>query len=162
MNTIRIRHNFESAHRLPHLGGKCQSLHGHSWWAEVTLAGPVDRSGILVDFGQVKADLRTWIDLHLDHGAMLGAGDPLLPHLEAEGSKVFRFGAQSGTDSQDLARDLHWPTVENVAVLIARYASIVLANGDAVDIERPVRAERLHVACVRVQETHANSAEWRR
>lgn len=93
MNLVKVRHNFESAHRLPQLGGKCTNLHGHSWWAEVTVAGKLDARGIVVDFGVLKKSLRDWIDTHLDHGTMLGEADPLVPALIADGTKLFRFGS---------------------------------------------------------------------
>jgi 6-pyruvoyltetrahydropterin/6-carboxytetrahydropterin synthase len=30
-SSVTIRHSFEAGHRLAHIPGKCQSLHGHSW-----------------------------------------------------------------------------------------------------------------------------------
>lgn len=128
--TVTVRHNFETAHRLPFLGGKCTSLHGHSWWAEVTVGGDVDDDGILVDFAALKRGLREWIDTYLDHGAMLGASDPLVGALEAAGSKTFVFGWPgavdwTGGDPWD-GRALAWPTVENVAELLRRVTSTLL------------------------------------
>jgi 6-pyruvoyl tetrahydropterin synthase/QueD family protein len=76
-STVTVRHNFETAHRLPRLGGKCTNLHGHSWWVEVTFEGTPSRDGVIADFGALKHALRAWVDGHLDHGAMLGVGDPL-------------------------------------------------------------------------------------
>jgi 6-pyruvoyltetrahydropterin/6-carboxytetrahydropterin synthase len=136
---VTVRHNFETAHRLPHLPGKCQALHGHSWWAEVTVAAPaLSPDGLVVEFGPLKKQLRAWIDEHLDHGAMLGAADPLLPVLRAHGSKVYEIE--------------EWPTVEATAELLAHVAQAVL--------EDLVRAEGAHVSRVHVAETHVNAATW--
>lgn len=147
---VTVRHNFETAHRLPTLGGKCTSLHGHSWWAEVTVAGPQDRTGCVIEFGHLKRDLRSWIDQYLDHGTMLGVGDPLLPYLVDAGCKVYRFGSESpATFAEVPAMDMHWPTVENVAVLLARVSAAM--------VEALAPAAR--VAGVRVTETHVNAAE---
>lgn len=137
-HTVSVRHNFETAHRLPHLSGKCESLHGHSWWAEFTVTAPELAAGTVVEFGAFKRELRAWIDQHLDHGTMLGPGDPLLPVLRAENCKVYEVEG--------------WPTVENVAELLALVAADVLTD--------LVRAPGAHVSRVRVSETHVNAATW--
>jgi 6-pyruvoyltetrahydropterin/6-carboxytetrahydropterin synthase len=138
MHEISVSHNFETAHRLPHLPGKCQSLHGHSWWCHVTVSGPELAAGTLVEFGAFKAALRTWIDRELDHGTMLGPDDPLAPLLIAHGCKVHEVPG--------------WPTVENVAEMIAAVA--------ADQLMRLVTAPGCRVTRVRVTETHVNEAAW--
>jgi 6-pyruvoyltetrahydropterin/6-carboxytetrahydropterin synthase len=139
MHEVTISHNFETAHRLPHLEGKCKSLHGHSWWCEVTVSAPrLSAGGVLVEFGLLKAGIRSWIDTHLDHGTMLGPDDPLVPLLQAEGCKV-----QLVTP---------WPTVEDVAVMIAKEGQRVL--------EELVRAPDAVVTRCVVRETHVNEAAW--
>ncbi|MFE5027904.1 6-pyruvoyl tetrahydropterin synthase family protein [Streptomyces sp. NPDC056656] len=137
-HAITVRHNFETAHRLPHLPGKCVSLHGHSWWAEITVAAPELTGGLVVEFGPFKHAVRTWIDEHLDHGVMLGADDPLLPILRSHGCKTY---AMPG-----------WPTVENTASLLATIAGTALDD--------LAHAPGAAVARVHVQETHVNSALW--
>jgi 6-pyruvoyltetrahydropterin/6-carboxytetrahydropterin synthase len=73
---VTIRHNFETAHRLPHLPGKCQSLHGHSWWAEVTVAASeLSRGGLVVEFGALKKEV---------------AGDILFDLVRAPGAYISR------------------------------------------------------------------------
>lgn len=139
-HAVTVRHNFETAHRLPHLVGKCQSLHGHSWVAEVTVTGPELAAGVLVEFGRWKAALRKWIDTHLDHGTMLSPTDPLVPVLVAHGCKVYTVEG--------------YPTVENVAALIAHQASNMLL------IDVPVAAPHVEVTTVRIQETAVNEAAW--
>lgn len=135
---VTVRHNFETGHRLPNLPGKCESLHGHSWWTEVAVEAPaLPLGGIVVEFGPFKQRLRKWIDTHLDHGLMLGPDDPLLPLLTPFG-KVYPV--------------LGWPTVENVAALIAGVAQDALQD--------LVRATGARVASVRVEETHVNAATW--
>lgn len=138
--SVTVRHNFETAHRLPHLSGKCESLHGHSWWTEVTVEAPYS-PGVVVEFGPFKNAVRTWIDENLDHGAMLGHEDPLAKTLSAHG-KVFEFSPRYGS----------WPTVENVAGLIAEI------SGD--ELRKLARAPHARIERVRVSETHVNAAEW--
>lgn len=138
---VTVRHNFETAHRLPHLGGKCTSLHGHSWWCEITVTGPDRADGTVCEFGQLKHALRGWVDDRLDHGVMLGAGDPLVDALTAdEGTKLFLFGRDNATDDA-------WPTVEAVARLLHAVTTDLTADHD-------VRVTR-----VLVRETHVNQAE---
>ncbi|MBC9731151.1 6-carboxytetrahydropterin synthase [Streptomyces sp. TRM68367] len=139
MRAVTVRHNFETAHRLPHLPGKCVSLHGHSWWTEVTVeAADLDPSGLVVEFGPFKRELRGWIDANLDHGVMLCPDDPLVPVLRANACKVYEVDG--------------CPTVENVAALIAATAAEAL--------DRLVRAPGAYVSRVHVQETHVNAATW--
>lgn len=146
--TLEISHRFETAHRLPLLGGKCVSLHGHSWRADITIgltdhkAGwPVD--GVVVDFVALKRGIREWIDDQLDHGTMLGASDTLLPVLSDAG-KVFVF------DGIGLTDDLWWPTVENVAVLVMRAVDLILGSPAFSDAG-------LWCRTVRIQETATNA-----
>lgn len=142
--SITVRHNFETGHRLPNLGGKCTNLHGHSWWAEVTV-GCTGTPDVVVEYGVFKRALRAWIDTHLDHGVMLGGDDPLAAILPDFG-KVYVFG--STPESNGLA----WPTVENVAALITEAARRILAGID--------RAPGAYIAAVTVHETHVNAATW--
>ena len=114
-HAVMLRHNAETAHRLPHLGGKCTSLHGHSWQLQVTASFPALWRSIGAEFGAFKAGLRGWVDTHLDHGLMLGAGDPLVPMLARFPElKLFVFGRGHRAGGEEkLAADLEWPTVEN-------------------------------------------------
>lgn len=150
-SSVTIAHNFETGHRLPILPGKCQNLHGHSWWAEITVTAPATAGGVVVEFGKFKKAMRGWIDTYLDHGLMLGAADPLLPHLRAEG-KVFVFDTDTSQVSSEYTMGLAWPTVENVATMLARVAAAQL---DGIE-----RAPGTAVTSVTVRETHVNAATW--
>lgn len=146
--SVTVRHNFETAHRLPELGGKCVNLHGHSWWVEVSVASVQAEkmsgdSGVVCEFGALKRELRAWIDTHLDHATMLGTTDPLVPALQGLDVKVFQFGRD------EPAVDLPWPTVEATATLLSRVAGHIAAEIDPT----------LVVTRVKVQETHVNAAE---
>lgn len=145
-----VNHEFHAGHRLPHLPGLCTSLHGHTWRTEVTVAArTLPDTGVLVDFGKLKRAVRGWIDHHLDHGLMLGAEDMLTEMLRPHG-KVFVLGVD-GT----IAADLYWPTVENVAVLLARATTTLLpdSTGDPA-------AAQVFVRRVAVRETASNAAAW--
>lgn len=136
---VAVRHNFETAHRLPHIGGKCFNLHGHSWECEVVIVSEeVGEDGLVVEFGALKMLLRQWIDIEWDHGAILGKEDPLLAVLRAMGSKAYEFP--------------QWPTVEAVAEELATVSARLL-----LDIPRAPDARVLRVT---VRETAVNSAMW--
>jgi 6-pyruvoyltetrahydropterin/6-carboxytetrahydropterin synthase len=153
-HAVIVRHNFETAHRLPHIGGKCVNLHGHSWWAEVTVtSGGLSGAGTVVEFGAFKRALRGWLDAYLDHGALLGVADPLRAALDRQGCRVFVFGAgdTGATPAVDVS-DLAWPTVENVAVLLGRVGGTLLGGLPS--------AAGASVSRVVVSETHVNAAEW--
>lgn len=153
-HSVTVRHNFETGHRLPHLTGKCSSLHGHSWWATWTFTGDqLGPDGTIVEYGALKAELRAWVDTVLDHGLMLGHEDPLLPILAAHG-KTFSFHPEL-----ELTAGQSWPTVEAVAVLLGRVGDTVLR-----ELRKPERGWSipLDVRCtqVHVTETHVNAATW--
>ena len=71
---VRIckRFTFEAAHQLPWHDGKCARPHGHSYVLEVEVEGPVQpndgraTSGMVIDFGQLKSVVKTYVDL-MDH-----------------------------------------------------------------------------------------------
>jgi 6-pyruvoyltetrahydropterin/6-carboxytetrahydropterin synthase len=149
---VAIRHTFETAHRLPQLGGKCENLHGHSWACHIVVSAPEAHRGVVVDFGAFKRAIRQWIDAHLDHGTMLGADDLLVLPLLSQRCRVFRFGAADAVDAEKLAADLAWPTVENVATLLGRMALAAIDSLEA--------APGATVARVRVDETSVNTAFW--
>lgn len=157
---VRLRHRWQAAHRLPHLAGQCQSLHGHSWTVMVTVTAPgLGRDRTVVEFGAFKAGFRRWIDTFLDHGTMLAATDPLVPMLAADGSKVFRFGVRPDplvvgpedlAAAEHLAVTLAYPTVEEVAVLLGRVAHQVLTGVPHAPLAR--------VGLIEVEETETNAA----
>ncbi|TMR97553.1 6-pyruvoyl trahydropterin synthase family protein [Nonomuraea basaltis] len=137
---IRVRHTFEAAHRLPHLPGKCVSLHGHSWSVEVTVAAPaLDDAGMVVEFGAFKKALRSWLDHMLDHGSILGDADPLGPALAHFGNKVYAIVGG-------------WPTVERVAEEISAVAEVLLDDVPHAEGARVIRVD--------LAETATNGASW--
>jgi 6-pyruvoyltetrahydropterin/6-carboxytetrahydropterin synthase len=64
---VKIITDFAAAHNLRNFRGKCENLHGHNWKVEVVIRGrKLDGSGVLVDFGEVKAVTRELLG-GLDH-----------------------------------------------------------------------------------------------
>ncbi len=64
---LKVISSFAAAHNLREFRGKCENLHGHNWKVEVVLRGKtLQRNGILVDFGEIKAEIRQTLE-ELDH-----------------------------------------------------------------------------------------------
>lgn len=131
--SITVRHNMEAAHRLSLSPGKCQKIHGHSMWAELTLdVAEVDTAGMAagLDFSEVKREWRRYIDSELDHRLALNVSDELAK-LRLPGTRVWPGD----------------PTIENLARWLGEFARQTW----------PV-AIGVHVS---VQETATNGATWR-
>lgn len=144
LHRIEIRHNFETAHRLAGRDApvKCRSIHGHSWWVTVTLAGPaLDRRGMLVEFGAFKKAWRGFLDDTLDHHLVLEDGDPLIAAIRS-------------VDPAHRVRVLpRTPTTEVLAAWLFERAEEILGGLD--DVAEGVRIEHVHV-----QETRVNAAGY--
>lgn len=141
MQTLKIRHNMEVAHRLSLLPGKCQQIHGHSMWVVAEFEGEVDHSGILLgmDFGSVKGVFRNHLDKTYDHHLLLNHDDPLLTMLGTNAYEDFYPG---------LAECVADPTTENIAKWIGEWC----LDQYSVDGLERVKVE--------VWETQVNSATW--
>ena len=65
---VRRRFTFEAAHELPNHPGKCRRLHGHSYVLVVSVERVVEpRSGMAIDFGDLKRIVRAEVVDLLDH-----------------------------------------------------------------------------------------------
>lgn len=83
--------HFCSGHRLLHYEGKCKHLHGHNYVARITVEGPLDDRGMVVDFDTIKATIGKWIDEQWDHAVLLHADDHVARSAMAmiPGQRVF-------------------------------------------------------------------------
>lgn len=124
MAFIRVRHNMEVAHRLYEMPGKCENIHGHSMWAELTIHGLVNTTGVLdgLEFGNVKKRFRGFLDEVFDHHLLLNEKDPwagkvgLPDHQEPNGYLT----AYKLPGLMTFPGD---PTTENLARWIAKWAN---------------------------------------
>lgn len=103
----------EMAHRLTS-GGKCEAIHGHSWYVYLSIAGPVDATGKILEFGAVKAKFRGHLDRVYDHKLVLNVRDPW--------AKVSRRELTTPEALPGLQIMNGDPTTENVARLIFDWA----------------------------------------
>lgn len=97
--------DFCYGHRLLSYEGKCRHLHGHNGRAVITIeAESLDDRGMVLDFGDIKQIVSTWIDDNLDHRMLLHEDDPAVSVLEKLGEPLYLMDSN--------------PTAENIARLI--------------------------------------------
>ena len=74
--TIMRRIRFCAGHRLVGHGGRCENFHGHNYVAEFFVTGDQqDEVGRIIDFSELKARCKGWIDDHWDHAFLLWSED---------------------------------------------------------------------------------------
>ena len=80
MTSVTRTFTFEASHQLDWHPGKCANLHGHSYQLSVTIAGPVNSDGIVIDFADLKATVAEHVLDDYDHAHL----NNLLPNPTAE------------------------------------------------------------------------------
>jgi 6-pyruvoyltetrahydropterin/6-carboxytetrahydropterin synthase len=69
---IMRRIRFCAGHRLFQHGGKCEHFHGHNYVADFFVtADRQDDVGRVVDFADLKARCKGWLDDHWDHSFLV-------------------------------------------------------------------------------------------
>ncbi len=70
--TIMRRIKFCAGHRLFNHGGKCEHFHGHNYVADFFVTGDTqDSVGRVMDFAELKAKCKGWIDENWDHSFLV-------------------------------------------------------------------------------------------
>ncbi len=129
MLSITKLFNFESAHWL--VGHpSCGQIHGHSFRLEVTVSGPVNGQGMIVDFSTLKEVVQPFVDM-LDHLTI---------------NNVVKLGNGLGGGWQN-------PTAER---LLLWFVSKITQGM----IERPYWPKKVTLYRLRLYETAKNFAEW--
>jgi 6-pyruvoyltetrahydropterin/6-carboxytetrahydropterin synthase len=105
MYSVTKRIDFCYGHRLLDHDGVCRHLHGHNAVVEIEArTAALDTRNMVVDFGDIKRIMKTWIDAQIDHKTILRHDDPLVAPLQALGEPVFVIDSN--------------PTAERIARLI--------------------------------------------
>lgn len=119
------RIDFDAGHRVIGHKNKCQFLHGHRYMLEVTIeSDSLDELGMVVDFGQIKTLVKTWIDNNLDHTLILHDSDKDLGDdiTKKTGQKIYYLSEN--------------PTAENIALHLKHDIIPMLFSGSGFTIER--------------------------
>ncbi|HKY63564.1 MAG TPA: 6-carboxytetrahydropterin synthase [bacterium] len=124
--------SFCYGHRLLDYDGKCAHPHGHNGLVQIEFgAGQLDRRGMVIDFVDIKAAVKRFLDEELDHKMLLRRDDVLVKVLQDLGEPIFVMEDN--------------PTAENIARLIFEDA----------------KKRGLPVLSVRLWETPSSYAEYR-
>ena len=103
MFEIRVKEEFEAAHRIAGYPGKCDRLHGHSWVVEAVVQGrELDSLGMLVDFKAVKGTLKEILD-GLDH-RYLNEMEPFASGLNPTAEQLAKYIYEKMAESELFAK----------------------------------------------------------
>ena len=131
MYSVTKRVEFCYGHRLLDYDGPCRHPHGHNAVVEIEVSvAALGDQNMVIDFTDLKARIKGWIDRELDHRMILRQDDPLVAALRQLGEPVYVLESN--------------PTVERIARLIFETAS----------------GQGLSVARVTVWETPTSSATY--
>ena len=130
---------FEGAHALTGYDGKCRHIHGHSYKLLITITGEPSeipghpKSGMIMDFNDLKNIVHQYVIDPLDHSLMLREEAPLSRELKEQYDNIKVFDFQ--------------PTCEQLTLYIAHTLEPVISPPN-----------RLHRVCL--YETPTSFAEW--
>jgi 6-pyruvoyltetrahydropterin/6-carboxytetrahydropterin synthase len=119
---------FEAAHHLSWHPGKCRNPHGHSYRLEVTIAGPLDENGVVIDFDHLRAVVDATVIEEWDHRDLNEILDNPTAELLAHRAWELLTGAGLAIDTLRL-----WETEHSSAVLTVdrRFPPAAAVPGDA-------------------------------
>jgi 6-pyruvoyltetrahydropterin/6-carboxytetrahydropterin synthase len=110
MYSVTKKVEFCYGHRLLDYHGPCRHPHGHNAVVEIEVSAPsLDAQNMVIDFTDLKARVKGWIDRELDHRMILRQDDPLVGALRELGEPVYVLDSN--------------PTVERIARLIFETAA---------------------------------------
>lgn len=120
---------FDAAHRVLNHKSKCRVLHGHTYKAEITFsAQDLDVQGFVLDFGDIKDIVGTWINENWDHRTILNSEDPLaksMDFLKNVGAPVYLLQGQNPT-AENLAETLS--VIVNRLLWVAKITTVKVTN----------------------------------
>ena len=119
MYQLKTEADFDSAHFLSGYTGKCSNIHGHRWHVEIEIESrKLEKNGqgrgMLVDFGDLKKDLRELAD-SMDH-TLIYEENTLRPKtLEALDEEGFHFFRKMEEKGYPVKRAVVYETPNNCA-----------------------------------------------
>lgn len=75
--TITRRFWFSYGHRVFQHESECANLHGHNATLFVTVKGPLDQQGRIIDFKELKSRVDPWLQKYWDHSMLWFKDDPV-------------------------------------------------------------------------------------
>lgn len=108
---VTVQIHFCYGHRLLDYDGACAHPHGHNGLVEIELEdAELDHRGMVVDFGDIKRDVKAWIDDRMDHQMILRRDDPLAQWMETEGEPMYLL--EGNPTAENIAREIYLHAVE--------------------------------------------------
>ena len=119
----KVKKTFHLAygHRLLNYKGKCENLHGHNGVVEVSIkAAELNDEKMVMDFTELGAKVKTWLDDNLDHKVILAKADPLAALLAAQGQKCFL--TEENPTAEVLARLIYEAARKDLGLPVSKVA----------------------------------------
>lgn len=92
------RETFDAAHQLPKHKGLCKRLHGHTYYVELGVEGPIDpETGMVVDILHLKEFLETVVVALFDHANL----NERLPGIETTAENIAVYTLHRAVDYFD-------------------------------------------------------------
>ena len=86
---------FSAAHLLPG-HSKCGRMHGHNYVVDVAIEKETNENGMIVDFIEVKKDIREFLNQHLDHKLLIAGAAPDMEFEQVNWSKEEQYNPDDG------------------------------------------------------------------
>ena len=116
---------FAAAHALPFHKGKCRFLHGHEWKLKVSISGPINSTGMIMDFSDLKNIVEKTIIDQMDHAYI----NALLFNPTAENLCVYIWNKlQYEGELKGISKITLWETPTSHAILTAKEMSNRVLN----------------------------------
>lgn len=103
---------FDSSHLLDGHDGKCQNLHGHTYKLEVEIKGELisdgPKAGMVMDFGDLKAVVKTHILAKMDHAFLYNCHNERESAIAAllEGWQLKTYPIEQRTTAEVMSRHI--------------------------------------------------------
>jgi 6-pyruvoyltetrahydropterin/6-carboxytetrahydropterin synthase len=111
--TVKKVFVFDAAHQLPFHKGKCKNLHGHTYRLEVQVRRPVDEFGMVMDFSDIKAIVKSRIIDACDHKFL----NDLFSFYTTAENLAHHFFAVLQAEIPELIRVELWETPDSSAIV---------------------------------------------
>lgn len=129
MKTAVRKIQFCAGHRVMEHGSKCRNMHGHNYVAFIhARAEQLDRLGMVIDFGVLKAVVGEWIDANWDHGFIYYARDIAVERALAKFERMENDTSTGVAFGQKAFALESNPTAENMASFLLCKANELLAG----------------------------------
>lgn len=103
--TLKVRDRFQAAHFLKNYKGKCEQVHGHTFYVEVQVeVTTLNATGIGIDFTEIKDKLSGILPDHSHLNEVYGfnpSAENLSRHFYQELTKYFPVRAVTVWESED-------------------------------------------------------------